>query len=226
MPLVYTASSIFTPYGGGNPDNFGKFFWISWTPAVHLLWMEEDMPVPLGHAWTSSSNVINPRYSSLCSSYNILVLRGWIWSTLLDGISKIAKKKRVSRSICTGTSGLPFPVACVVRYKNRDHTITATTINSVQNASEISKKNSSYKTFAQTTFNSFWKDPDIPTTFSTSLVVGCSGSDTYIESIQHIWRRLFLLSQYIFNASQDLRLKLGIVSQSGAAIGGLQDVSY
>jgi len=43
-----------------------------------------------------------------------------------------------------------------------------------------------YQRRRQFIFYSCWKNQLTPTTFSTSLVVGYSGSDIYVESIQHI----------------------------------------
>jgi hypothetical protein len=104
-------------------------------------------------------------------------------------------------SAYTGTSGLAFPIG--------------------RHTEDLALRNTHYgglecaPTSAQTTFNFFCKSLRTPTTFSTSLAIGCSGSDTCSKA-SSIYEKGHFFSRKIHSTShrgdgrgQGLRVNLG-----------------
>ena len=133
---------------------------------------------------------------------NTPALSGSIWKTIPDGNIKITRLQSTGDLDSTGTSGLTIAIRC---YKNR--------VSGTDSSNSIGKVQ--FKIIAQTTFYSFYKILRTPTTFSTSLVIECSDLDTYIESIPHTSKRLFLPSRHTLNESRERRARSGLVSRFG-----------
>jgi len=138
---------------------------------------------------------------------NTPALSGSIWKTIPDGNIKITRLQSTGDLDSTGTSGLTIAIRC---YKNR--------VSGTDSSNSIGKVQ--FKIIAQTTFYSFYKILRTPTTFSTSLVIECSDLDTYIESIPHTSKRLFLPSRHTLNESRERRARSGLVSRFGGVRGG------